>query len=80
MLGNIYNATVAYEAKESMARLSATDLRPGDVLLAECWFVRKEVLGGWQTTFELTAISRIAAADGGPAVITPKTTPFPWRI
>ncbi|KAL1944331.1 hypothetical protein VTO73DRAFT_3516 [Trametes versicolor] len=78
-LNEIYDATEVYTAKNDMARLAVTDLRPLDHLLAECWFVRKELLGGWQTTFQITSIARLRTTpeDMKPAVSKGE---FPWKL
>ncbi|EIW54758.1 uncharacterized protein TRAVEDRAFT_50896 [Trametes versicolor FP-101664 SS1] len=80
-LKEIYDATTSFESRDVMARLAPTALNVGDVVLAECWFVRKELLGEWQTAFHLTSISRLhenvtTQTSGAP----PSFVSFPWKI
>lgn len=62
-----------------MERISVADFRPGDVVLAECWFVRRELLGGWQTSFHVKSLSKLTAPlrSVEPGV---EATPFPWKV
>lgn len=57
MLQEVYDTTDEFRSKDSMPRCEVSTLRPNDVVLAECMFVRTEVLGGWQTKFHLTSMA-----------------------
>ncbi len=52
----IYDTTTSFQSRDVMTHLEPTALHMGDVVLAECWFVCKELLGTWQTTFHLMSI------------------------
>ncbi|KAI0355686.1 hypothetical protein OH77DRAFT_1436777 [Trametes cingulata] len=83
ILNEVYDATHRYTAKSAMPKLSVTALRPGDVILAECWFVRKQILGGWTTFFQIRSLAQLLAS---PAVPQPDVAhpaphlPFPWDV
>lgn len=58
-----------------------TRLAVGDVVLAECWYVRNEIYGGWTTSFKLRALSLLEIGDVGRR--TPIVTDdmrFPWEL
>ncbi|KAL1942586.1 hypothetical protein VTO73DRAFT_6188 [Trametes versicolor] len=63
VLSSVYDATSTYRRKDEMCSMEITRLRPQDVVLVECLFVRKQLLGDWQTWFEIGAVAQITAAE-----------------
>lgn len=83
LLREVYDGTQEYVSKDVMPSMPIAELRPNDVVLAECMFVRKEVLGGWQSAFHLTGIVQLQRfkepdADSGEGM--EGAIKFPWRL
>lgn len=80
-LRRVYDARSEYKAKDQMEQLNITSLKVGDLILAECFFVRREGYGSTTSFFSLNAISLLDdRGKGSYDVADVQDTTFPWTI
>ncbi|OJT12391.1 hypothetical protein TRAPUB_11060 [Trametes pubescens] len=81
MLRRAYDARTEYKSKNEMPRVDITTFNVGDLVLAECWFVKKEAMGATTAFFSFRGISLLEEGERGKTETVPvNDVQFPWSI